>query len=719
MNELLGILFYLPELIGIGIITLLILFSGGRTRAKAIIFHIILLSIWLWAQLIAQVFNDNQAVVYWFTIISVIASVWMAVAYYFAMAYYMSIKLSKIVFTTISTITVLFNVAAIAGFTINSVTADITGISVDGTLIYLLQLMFTLGLFAAGLHVLYIGSKSLPARQRKGNNILFYSTLQAVAIIGAGAVFTAHIPATQALVYLSILVFCIGIFLGMFRHGLFDIKAAAVRSVAYMLSLATLGGLYYFVAYLVSIALFHGQVSSTVSLSPINILLALMLAFTFQPIKNFFDRITNRIFFRDRYNSEDFYTRLSEVLTSTTELRNLVTRASSEIAHTLKAEQAFFFLQYGSGHHLTAGTHHHNELPLKDIHDINEHIKKYGEEVIVTEIMPTDHHVKHILTSHKIAILMPLVRHGEILGFLCLGDQKSSGYTTRDVKVLTTVSDELIIAIQNALSVQEVRDINANLKQRVENATAELRTSNARLKRLDASKDEFISMASHQLRTPLTVIKGYISMVLEGDTGKITPQQREVLEHAYDSSQRMVSLIGDFLNVSRLQTGKFVLEPTTVNFTKLVSEEIDQLEDTAQTRRITLKYQEPSAVISAVADENKLRQVMMNFIDNAIFYSPGGTHVTIQLYEETDGIVFKVIDQGIGVPEAEQAKLFTKFFRAGNARKQRPDGTGIGIFMAKKVIVAHGGSIIFESREGIGSTFGFKLPLEYSPKKFD
>ena len=111
---------------------------------------------------------------------------------------------------------------------------------------------------------------------------------------------------------------------------------------------------------------------------------------------------------------------------------------------------------------------------------------------------------------------------------------------------------------------------------------------------------------------------------------------------------------------------------------------------------------------------------MMNFIDNAIFYSgrKGGV-VTIHLYKEKDGAVFKVIDTGIGVPKEDQAKLFTKFFRAGNARQQRPDGTGIGLYMAKKVIVAHGGTLIFESQEGKGSTFGFRLPLKDNVEKLD
>ena len=106
-------------------------------------------------------------------------------------------------------------------------------------------------------------------------------------------------------------------------------------------------------------------------------------------------------------------------------------------------------------------------------------------------------------------------------------------------------------------------------------------------------------------------------------------------------------------------------------------------------------------------DETKTRQVIMNFVDNAIYYTPAGGHIEVQLAETPTTIEFRVEDNGIGVPKSEQPHLFTKFYRAGNARKARPDGTGLGLFMAKKVIIAQGGSLIFESQEGKGSTFGF------------
>jgi signal transduction histidine kinase len=121
-------------------------------------------------------------------------------------------------------------------------------------------------------------------------------------------------------------------------------------------------------------------------------------------------------------------------------------------------------------------------------------------------------------------------------------------------------------------------------------------------------------------------------------------------------------------------------------------------------------YDKPSVFPTLTLDETKIRQVIMNFTDNALYYTPAGGEVTISLIEKPKSIEFTVKDNGIGVPKAEQHKLFAKFYRAGNARKARPDGTGLGLFMAKKVIVASGGAILFKSKEGKGSTFGFTFP---------
>tara|TARA_B100001245_G_scaffold116832_1_gene85760 strand:- start:4274 stop:6442 length:2169 start_codon:yes stop_codon:yes gene_type:complete len=501
------------------------------------------------------------------------------------------------------------------------------------------------------------------------------------------------------------------------KYDLFDIKLAAVRGVAYGGVLITLSAVYYMSAYVLTTFFFEGDISSTVSISPVNIILALTLAFLFQPLKRFFDRVTDNIFYRDQYDTEAFFGSLSDLLASTIDLRGLLEKASHQISTTFKAEQAFFFVYYTNEahHHMSAGTKGHSKLPVHDIMMLDQYVQRKNEKIFLTDMLLDEYeHIRRMLVSHGIGLVMPLWHEGRAMGYVLLGEHQSGKYTKRDLNVLMAVSSELVIAIQNALLVYELKELNATLQQRIDVATKELRSSNNQLKHLDEVKDEFISMASHQLRTPLTSVKGYLSMVLDGDAGAVTPRQQTLLREAFNSSERMVRLIADFLNVSRLQTGKFTIDKRAIDFKNLVKQEVTNLELIAKTRGMKLRINVTDKDLPVEADEAKLQQVVMNFIDNAIYYSrPKGT-IIINLERIKHSAVLTVVDTGIGVPEEEQPKLFHKFYRAKNARRQRPDGTGVGLFMARRVVEAHGGTIIFSSREGKGSTFGFRIPLDES-----
>jgi signal transduction histidine kinase len=299
------------------------------------------------------------------------------------------------------------------------------------------------------------------------------------------------------------------------------------------------------------------------------------------------------------------------------------------------------------------------------------------------------------------------------IGYIFLGPKKSGNlYSKDDLKILEIIANELVIAVENVLRFEEIEEFNVTLQKKIDTATRELKQSNDKLKALDEAKDEFVSMASHQLRTPLTSIKGYISMVMEGDAGKINDTQEKMLGQAFFSSQRMVYLISDLLNVSRLKTGKFLIESKPVYLPDVVESELEQLQEGAKVKDISLSFTKPKKFATLNLDEMKTRQVIMNFADNALHYTPSGGKINVELKETDKSVEFTVKDNGIGVPKEQRPKLFTKFYRADNARKARPDGTGLGLFMAKKVIIAQGGSVIFDSKEGKGSTFGFSFPKE-------
>ena len=495
------------------------------------------------------------------------------------------------------------------------------------------------------------------------------------------------------------------------RFGVLDVRFVVVRTMSYILTLIWVALIFCLAAFALSYVFARDQVADSGALfGPIAIASALTAALVLQPLKRFFNRFTDKLLYTDNYSLNQFTVQVSQTLNSTNDLRLLLERTSQLIAGTVRASQAFFFVNLlEEGHYMSAGTERHSRVTLSEFEGI--HVYAGHNAPAVISQFDKAHPLHRMMVSHRLGLVMPLHKGDTMIGYLCLGQPRGFGYTNRDLHALKSIADELTIAIQNALSVEEVRKLNGSLEQRVSSATHELRTSNAQLQRLDEAKDEFISMASHQLRTPLTSIKGYLSMLIDGDVGSVTKEQKHMLNEAFVSSERMVRLIGDFLNVSRLQTGKFVIEKHPVDLALLVQREVEGLAQNAAGRGMSFVYKKPKGIPMLNLDENKIQQVVMNFADNAIYYSKEKSKITVSLKKVGEFVEFKVTDTGIGVPKSEQANLFNKFFRATNAMRARPDGTGVGLFLAKKVIDDHGGSIIFESKEGKGSTFGFRLPI--------
>jgi signal transduction histidine kinase len=479
---------------------------------------------------------------------------------------------------------------------------------------------------------------------------------------------------------------------GLLRQGLFDIRAIVARSLAYLLSVLIAALLFITPVVLISTYLLGEHLSIRTILAIVAV--TLVIAFLFQPLKNYFNRVTNRYFYRDYYDPQDVLDKLGSLLVGTVDTNEILRNGSSILLESVKPASVEFLL--------FADTKKHDEVRL--LH----RLEGIQTNVIVTEEISADGELLALLRKKEVAVAIRLRTSHELIGYMLLGTRRSGdGYSNNDRRLLGVAADELALGIQNSLRFREIEKFNATLQDKIEEATRKLRRTNDKLRTLDQTKDDFISMASHQLRTPLTSVKGYVSMVLEGDAGKINPMQRKLLNQAFISSQRMVYLISDLLNVSRLRTGKFIIEPIRTNLANVIKGEIDQLVETAKSRNLELVYAKPEHFPTYMLDETKLRQVIMNFVDNAIYYTPSGGRITVSLVEKTQSIEFSVSDTGMGVPKHEQPHLFTKFFRAYNARRARPDGTGLGLFMAKKVIIAQGGAIMFKSQEGKGSTFGF------------
>ncbi len=498
---------------------------------------------------------------------------------------------------------------------------------------------------------------------------------------------------------------------GLFRQGLFDVRLVIARSAAYLLSILTFGLVYSLTVVTLSVVIFSGD-EIKLSEQVFYALSALFIGLSFQGLKRFFDKKTNFVFYRDAYDPQVFLDQLNKELVSTVDLELLLRRCAEIIDTNLKSQFSLFGLKETAySPQRVIGTVP-KDFHKEDIEKIRKLTPSQNMNVFIADEMDESSEIKHMMQKYDVAVLGRLAAESEAnlegLGYLILGAKKSGNpYNKQDIRMMTIILNELVIAIQNALRYEEIEKFASTLQDKVESATKELQRTNEKLKQMDETKDEFISMASHQLRTPLTSVKGYLSMVLEGDVGEVNDKQNKMLEQAYLSSQRMVYLIADLLNVSRLKTGKFVIDPKETDLAKVIETEVEQLQPTAKSRDLKLSFKKPKNFPSVMIDETKIRQVIMNFIDNAIYYTPAGGKIEVGLVDKGETIEYTVKDTGMGVPKSERHNLFSKFFRAGNARKARPDGTGLGLFMAKKVVVTQGGAIIFETEEGKGSTFGF------------
>jgi PAS domain S-box-containing protein len=247
--------------------------------------------------------------------------------------------------------------------------------------------------------------------------------------------------------------------------------------------------------------------------------------------------------------------------------------------------------------------------------------------------------------------------------------------------------------------------------------TERLRASNTALKMqrqqlmaLNNSKDEFISLASHQLRTPATGVKQYIGMLLQGYSGKLTNDQKAFLQIAYESNERELQIIDDLLRVAQVDAGKVALTKTKTDVAELTNRVIANQGETFKTRQQKVTFVRPESPAMAPADERHLYMVLENIIDNASKYSRPGKTIIVRVAEDTSHVHISIEDKGVGIARADIERLFQKFSRIDNPLSTLVGGTGIGLYWAKRIMDLHGGAISVVSEADHGSIFTVSIP---------
>lgn len=290
---------------------------------------------------------------------------------------------------------------------------------------------------------------------------------------------------------------------------------------------------------------------------------------------------------------------------------------------------------------------------------------------------------------------------------LQLLEQKEESDET--AKILVRKDRELMLTNQKLI--ERTRDLEEAGKLLVRR-DLELTQSNERLRELDEIKSQFVSVAAHQLRTPLAGIKWTLYSLLEERSGKLNTQQKKFAGDAYKATLRLIELINDLLDVARLEEGRFGFKMKKQDFLSVVERSYHRFEQIAKEKGITFSLHMPKEKIPELEfDEEKITIALENFLDNALKYTPPGGKVTVNVSKGESEISCAVADTGIGIPEEQLGKVFTKFFRAENAQLTQTSGTGVGLYVAKNIIEHHKGAVFFTTKENKGSTFIFTLPI--------
>ncbi len=225
-------------------------------------------------------------------------------------------------------------------------------------------------------------------------------------------------------------------------------------------------------------------------------------------------------------------------------------------------------------------------------------------------------------------------------------------------------------------------------------------------------KTEFVSIVSHQLRTPLSSLKWSLNLFMSGRIGKLEGKQLEHAEIMKDSNDRMIKLVNDLLNVTRIEQGRVLLKKEKTDLSALVKELVEEVRSFSEANNVSLNFENSLQNSTVYIDKQYISMVLSNLVDNAIRYIKAQGKVVISLKKKDQFFRIEVRDNGVGIPKDEQRNIFHKFFRSRNAMRHRTEGSGLGLYIAKSFIELHGGKIGFKSKEWEGTTFWFELPLK-------
>jgi two-component system sensor histidine kinase/response regulator len=307
-------------------------------------------------------------------------------------------------------------------------------------------------------------------------------------------------------------------------------------------------------------------------------------------------------------------------------------------------------------------------------------------------------------------LLLPMRFKSRLIGFIVAGrSHVTVRLTEPERRFYCMYATQVSTAIENARLYEALGQANLTLEEKVQERTRSLIEANERLRELDTAKSNFISLISHELRTPLTAIKGFVMMLFHHDKSISDEKRMIYLNVLNEETDRLTRLITELLDISRIESGRIEFKWESLSIPDRVDRVFGKLSVHAKGARLTKDFS--SDFPQVIADSDKLEQVLMNLVVNAVRFSPPGGIIAVRGRPARDGVTLEVTDQGMGIPFNEQEKIFEKFYRLDNDVNRKNPGTGLGLPICRALINLHGGKVWVESEQGQGSRFLISLPL--------
>jgi len=499
------------------------------------------------------------------------------------------------------------------------------------------------------------------------------------------------------------------------KHNLFDVDVFIRRSVTYLLLSGIVVALFFGFGTAFSLGLqeFTGQSSRIATV--VSTILIIML---FNPLRTRIDRTIDRRFFRERYEYSATIRKASSILVSIIDLNQLLHQLLDTVTDAIKIERGLIMLKSADREEfkvvVTDGYEKSQPVMLLPAtHPFLRHLEDAKKAVQINDVEELhefeDERALHLeaMAGLGIVLAIPVLYERRLIGVLGLSEKKSGAwYSSEDMELLSTLMMQTAISIENARKVEELKKM------------IELEASYRELQKLDELKDNFLSMVSHDLRTPMTSIKGYATL-LNARAGRLTEERQEhYTSIIMKECDRLTRLINDLLDLQRFEAGRMQLDFKDVDLAEIIRSAAASFRGGAITRRIDLREELPPGEVLVSADADRLAQVVSNLLSNALKFSPEESTVIVSMeIVSEDGVRSArvwVKDNGPGIPEDQQAGLFDKFKQVEGLVRGREQGSGLGLALVREIINEHGGTVGVDSEPGRGSAFYFTIKLKES-----